>query len=62
MTAFGIIANAKREAIIKALALLKDIDDFNIIFIKQSDDEKLYIVTEKVFSVVNKNGGKHNDK
>lgn len=50
MVSVGIIANSDKETIIQALELLKQIPNFRIIFVKQSE-EKLYIVTDSVFNI-----------
>jgi hypothetical protein len=51
MTSIGIVGNANRETILELIALIKQIPDLKIIFIKQSE-ERLYIVTERLFSIL----------
>jgi len=51
MTSIGIVAKGEREAIVEALAKIKEIQGLKIIFIKQSDFERLYVVTERIFDV-----------
>ena len=50
MSSIGIIANGEQEIFIEAINKIKQIPGIKIIFIKQSD-EKLYIVTERVFNI-----------
>jgi len=52
MTKVGIVANGDKEAILEAIATLKNIPGLTIIFIKQSDS-KLYVVTDRVFNLTN---------
>lgn len=57
MASIGIVANGNREIFIEAINLIQQIPGLKIIFIKQGD-EKLYIVTERVFNVLQeKNNG-----
>jgi hypothetical protein len=51
MTSIGIVANGNREIFIEAINQIQQIPGIKVIFIKQSD-EKLYIVTERVFNVL----------
>ena len=51
MTSIGIVANGNREIFIEAINQIQQIPGLKVIFIKQSD-EKLYIVTERVFNVL----------
>jgi len=50
MVSVGIVANGNKETILEAINTLKQVPDLKIIFIKQSD-EKLYIVTDRVFNI-----------
>ena len=52
MTSVGIVANGDKEAILEAITKLQNVIGLRIIFVKQSD-EKLYIVTDRVFNMVN---------
>ena len=52
MTSVGIVANGDKISILEGLTLLKEITGLKIVFVKQSN-EKLYIVTEKVFDIAN---------
>ena len=54
MTSIGIIANSDVTTIAEALTLLKQLPNFKIIFVKQSNIERLYVVSESVFNVVSK--------
>jgi hypothetical protein len=56
MTSLGVVANGDKETVIEAIALLNKIPGLKIIFIKQSD-ERLFIVTDRVFNIVNKGDG-----
>lgn len=51
MTSIGIVANGNREIFIEAINIIQQIPGLKVIFIKQSD-EKLYVVTERVFNVL----------
>ena len=51
MTSLGIIANCNsKEKIAEVLQFLKSISDFNVVYVKQSN-EKLYIVSDKIFNI-----------
>jgi hypothetical protein len=51
MASIGIVANGNREIFIEAINQIQRIPGLKVIFIKQSD-EKLYVVTERVFNVL----------
>jgi hypothetical protein len=51
MTSIGIVANGNREIFIEAINQIQQIPGLKVIFIKQSD-EKLYIVSERVFKIL----------
>lgn len=55
MTSLGIIANADKETILETIALIRNIPGLKIIFVKQSDD-RLFIVTDRVFQIISKDG------
>lgn len=55
MVSVGIVGNADKQTIMEIIHFLKTITDFQLIYVKQSD-EKLYIVTDKVFNAINKEG------
>ena len=46
----GIVCNAEKDVIFETVATLKAIPGLHIVYIKESDD-KLYIVTERVFNM-----------
>jgi hypothetical protein len=50
MVSLGIVANADKETVMEAIAVLQNIPGLKIIFIKQSD-EKLFVVTDRVFQI-----------
>lgn len=50
MVSLGIVANGDKLTILETVALLNKIPGLKIIFIKQSD-EKLFIVTDRVFQI-----------
>lgn len=52
MTSVGIVANGDKEAILEAITKLQNVIGLRIVFVKQSD-EKLYVVTDRVFNLIN---------
>lgn len=57
MVHLAIVGDGDKETVIEAISLLKQIPGFKIIFIRQSYDSRLYIVTERVFTILNQDGG-----
>lgn len=59
MASIGIVATGNKEIFIEAINLIQRIPGLKVVFIKQSDNEKLYIVTERVFRILQEgnNGG-----
>jgi hypothetical protein len=51
MASIRIVANGNREIFIETINRISRIPGLKVVFIKQSD-EKLYIVTERVFNVL----------
>lgn len=51
MTSIGLIANSDKSTILEALTLLRQLPNFKVIFVRQSDTDKLYIVSEKAYNV-----------
>ena len=51
MVSVGIIAAGSKEDVIEAINLIQQIQGLKVVFIKQSD-EKLYIVTDRVFKII----------